>query len=113
MNFLAYKIAEHFGKELLKAVALVAATTAAAEVGMKLVDKLLPQAEESAQPEQETLDLGQLLSQFQPEPAQPPVINVTVNVNSYNEKNQEHGNVHQEGNTSVGGEAELLPEEEE
>lgn len=111
MNFLAYKIAEHFGRELLKTVAIVAATTVAAEVGMKLVEKLMPE-DEKQEPQGETLDLSQLFGAPAPEP-KAPKINVTVNVNSYNEKNQEHGNVHQEGNTSVNGETELLPEEEE
>lgn len=103
MNFLVYKIAEHFGKELLKTVAIVVATTVATEAALKIADKLMP-AEAAPMPQDggETVDLSQLFSQ--PEAPKQAPVKVVVNVNSYNEKNTTHeeGNVTQEGNTNVG-----------
>ncbi len=104
MNFLFFKIAEHFGKELLKTVAIVAATTVAAEVAMKLAERAFPDA---AEPETQAPDtsggdvlLSDLLGGNQA-PAAPPV-HVNVVVNSYNDKSASS----QEGCTNVNGSVE-------
>lgn len=86
MNFLAYKVMESFGREMLKAAAAVAITTAAAEVASRAIEAAQnalqgPQGDSAAE------DEGAYLS-FSAEPPQaaPSAVNVVVNVNSYNER---------------------------
>lgn len=111
MNFLVYKVAEHFGRELAKTAALVVVSTMAAEIGMRLAEKLSGAQDEAATVEDagQTLDLSQLFPEAPEEKKQPIKVDVNVVVNSYNEENDNSKRRKDQGNV-VGAPMEYAPE---
>ena len=124
MYILAYKIAEKFGTELLKTAALVAVSALAGGVAGALTELVIEKihgnsatgggggtCQEAVDGE---IDIMDLISR-EPEAAKP-AINITLNVNSYNERNTDTDNVREDVGTVINGPATMeqgYDEEEE
>lgn len=122
MNILVYKIAEKFGTELLKTAALVAVSAMAGGVAGALTELVMERIHGNAAAGggncQETvggeIDIMDLIGR-EPEAAKP-AINITLNVNSYNERNTDTDNVREDVGTVINGPATMeqgYDEEEE